>query len=180
MNSCKTTTDSIDPMPPLRILCIDDNRDVADSTVALLRIVGFDARACYSGKDALREAIAFQPIVCLIDLNMPQMDGDILAIRLKEQCGEELPILIAITAMSNEASSRRIKNAGFDMHLLKPIEPNKLLEVVDLIWQSWQRKLARHELKSITSTEDHPAASFSPHQRRLLQTAPERAAKSSN
>lgn len=72
---------------PLRVLCVDDNRDVADSTAELLRLVGFEARACYDGPTALAEAAAFLPSVCLIDLNMPGMDGDELATRLRAQAG---------------------------------------------------------------------------------------------
>jgi len=180
VNSSNIGSDAHDTMPPLRILCIDDNHDVADSTVDLLRIVGFDARACYCGSDALVEAKDFQPIVCLIDLNMPQMDGDVLAVRLREQAGEVRPILIAMTAMSNEVSSRRIKDAGFDMHLLKPIDPNKLLSVVDLIWRAWQQKLVEREINSFITMEAESAANFSQPQRSASETDQEQAAKSSS
>ena len=62
--------------PPLRVLCVDDNHDIADSEAHLLQLVGFEARACYSGAEALAEAPAFLPGVCLIDLSsMPEMDG---------------------------------------------------------------------------------------------------------
>ena len=64
-------TDTSRAVPPLRVLCVDDNRDAADSEAELLRVVGFDARACYDGPTALAEAATFRPGVCLIDLNMP-------------------------------------------------------------------------------------------------------------
>ena len=69
--------------PPLRVLCVDDNRDIADSTAELLRRVGFECRACYDGPSALVEAAAFRPSVCLIDFNMPGMDGDEVGVRLR-------------------------------------------------------------------------------------------------
>lgn len=106
-------------VPPLRVLCVDDNRDVADSSVDLLRVVGFEARACYDGPTALVEAAAFQPGVCLIDLNMPGMDGDELAVRLRAWVAGVRLVLVAVTAMSNEESCRRIRDAGFDLHLIK-------------------------------------------------------------
>ena len=125
-------------MPPLRVLCVDDNRDVADSEADLLRAVGFDARACYDGASALAEAETFLPSVCLIDLNMPGMDGDELAVRLRARSLDRPLVMVAVTAMSNEASCQRIKAAGFDMHLVKPVDPHTLLAVVDRLWHVWE------------------------------------------
>ncbi|WP_088256978.1 response regulator [Fimbriiglobus ruber] len=116
--------------PATRVLCVDDNRDVADSEADLLRIVGFVALACYSGASALSEAPAFRPTLCLIDLNMPGMDGDELAMRLRVQLQPPLR-LMAITARDDEASRARIRAAGFDLHLVKPVDPQKLLALVD-------------------------------------------------
>jgi len=115
----------------LRVLCVDDNHDIADSEVDLLNIHGFDARACYSGASALQEVAEFQPCVCLIDLNMPEMDGDELAIRLRKQEGGPPPVLVAVTARSDEESERRIREAGLDPHLVKPVDPKKLVAVVN-------------------------------------------------
>jgi two-component system, OmpR family, response regulator len=120
-----------DGVPPLRVLCVDDNRDVADSEADLLHVHGFDARACYSGASALREAAEFRPCVCLIDLNMPGMDGDELAVRLREQEGGPPPVLMAVTARDDEQSQRRIRNAGLAPHLVKPVDPNELVAVIE-------------------------------------------------
>ena len=113
----------------LRILCVDDNHDVADSEAHLLNLVGFNARACYSGATALREAAIFRPYICLIDLNMPGMDGDELAIRLRQQEGGPPPVLMAITARCDEESNRRIREAGLNPHMVKPVDPNELVAV---------------------------------------------------
>ena len=118
-----------------RMLCIDDNIDVADSTVDLLQTVGYDARACYSGASALALASSFRPGVCLIDLNMPGMDGDVLAVRLRKQYGETPIVLVAMTAMSNEESCQRIRDAGFDLHLIKPVDPRQLLAAIERMWR---------------------------------------------
>ena len=69
--------------PPLRVLAVDDHRDCADSMVLLLTAAGFEARACYDGPAALREVGAFRPGLCFLDLNMPGMDGDELAVKLR-------------------------------------------------------------------------------------------------
>jgi CheY-like chemotaxis protein len=124
-------------VPPLRVLCVDDNRDVADSSVDLLRVMGFEARACYDGPTALTEAAVFRPGVCLIDLNMPGMEGDALAVLLRAWAAGAPVVLVAVTAMSDEESNRRIRDAGFDLHLVKPVDPHNLVSVVDALWKAW-------------------------------------------
>ena len=109
---------------PIRVLCVDDNRDIADSEADLLNVMGFEARACYSGVTALREAMEFRPCVCLIDLNMPGMDGDELASRLRQQAGDSPPVLVAVTAPTTTSPARRrILAAGLEPHLVKPVDP---------------------------------------------------------
>jgi two-component system, OmpR family, response regulator len=135
-----TTSGRPDPagVPPLRVLCVDDNRDIADSEAVLLQIVGFETRACYDGPSALAEAARFLPGVCLLDLNMPGMDGDELAVRLRAQAAGTPLVLVALTAMSNEECGGRIRNAGFDLHLIKPVDPFNLVAVVDSLWRAWE------------------------------------------
>jgi CheY-like chemotaxis protein len=76
--------------------------------------------------------------VCLIDLNMPGMDGDELAVRLREQAAGRPLVLVAVTAMNNAACSARIAAAGFDLHLVKPVDPHQLLAIVDELWRAWE------------------------------------------
>jgi len=122
---------------PNRVLVVDDNHDAADSTALLLRVCGFEAQACYTGRDALEEAQGYRPHICLLDLNMPGMDGDELALRLREQSRRRRLVLVALTAMSGEECSRRIEAAGFDLHLVKPVDPFKLVELVDTVFAAW-------------------------------------------
>ncbi len=72
---------------------------------------------------------AFRPGICFIDFNMPKMDGDELARRIRSTPGWQPFLLVAVTAMSNDASRARIAAAGFQMYLVKPVEPEKLLAV---------------------------------------------------
>jgi CheY-like chemotaxis protein len=115
---------------------VDDNKDTADSEVTLLRAVGFEALACYDGPSALLAADEFRPGVCLVDLNMPGMDGDELALRLMSSPGWRPAVLVAVTAMGDEASRERTQAAGFHLHLVKPVDPRKLLEVVDALFRA--------------------------------------------
>jgi CheY-like chemotaxis protein len=117
----------------LKVLYVDDNRDVADTAAELLGLVGFDARACYSGADALAVAAEFRPSICLVDLNMPGMDGDELAGRLREQAGGRAVLFVAVTAMGAEEYRRRTREAGFEMHLVKPVDPHDLVRILDAL-----------------------------------------------
>src|SRR5438445_12273981 len=96
---------------PMKVLCVDDNKDAADSTAVLLRQAGFDARACLSGAEALAEAESFHPDVCLIDLKMPGMSGEDLAARLRERPGEP-PRCIALTGSWDIDTQHRTHNLG--------------------------------------------------------------------
>jgi CheY-like chemotaxis protein len=114
----------------LRVLCVDDNQETADSTALLLRHAGFEARACHSGPEALAVAEAFRPEVCLIDLGMPGMDGDQLATQLRRQAGGQALRCIALTGSWDIAAQHRTHNAGFEAHLVKPVDPERLVAAV--------------------------------------------------
>jgi CheY-like chemotaxis protein len=127
--------DKAEPWPPYRVLCVDDNRDCADSAALLLRVMGFESRACYDGESALALNDSFRPAICFLDLNMPGMEGDEVARRLLSADGWRPLLLVAMTAMQDEQSCARISAAGFHLHLVKPVEPGKLLKVVDALFQ---------------------------------------------
>lgn len=77
----------------------------------------------------------FRPDVCLLDLTMPGMDGDKLALRRRDQAGEWPMLLVAVTAMGGDEYRCRTKVAGFKLHLLKPVYPHDLLRVVGELWR---------------------------------------------
>ncbi len=125
------TTSSILKHRNCRVLCVDDNRDSADTEALLLQIFGFDTKVCYDGESALSTARSYLPNVCIIDLNMPGMDGDELAKRLRDESKATPPIFVALTAMNGEESRRRINEAGFQTHLVKPVDPEKFIRVIE-------------------------------------------------
>ncbi len=114
----------------VRVLCADDNRDSADTTATLLRRAGYEVRVCYDGVEALAAAAAFHPDVCVLDLNMPGLPGERLAVWIRAREGGHRPALIALTGYGREQDYRRTELAGFDTHLLKPVEPDQLLDAV--------------------------------------------------
>lgn len=110
-----------------RILCVDDNRDFADTNATLLRMAGYDVRVCYDGADGLTAAAEFHPDVCLLDLNMPGLPGEHLAVWIRARESGRRPALIALTGYGREQDIRRTELAGFDAHLVKPVAPDELL-----------------------------------------------------
>ena len=106
----------------LRVLVVDDNEDAADMLVYALASKGHQARMANDGPAALRICEEFQPSVAVLDIGLPVMDGYELAGRLREISGMEHLRLIAVTGYGQEADQRRTRAAGFDRHLVKPID----------------------------------------------------------
>ena len=114
----------------LRVLCVDDNAEAAGCSARLLEEAGCEVRACLSGPAALATAAVFCPDVCVLDILMPGMGGEELAGRLREQAGERPLRCIALTGLWDINAQHRTNNAGFDEHLVKPVEPERLVEAV--------------------------------------------------
>jgi CheY-like chemotaxis protein len=116
--------------PVLRVLCVDDHPDTADSLGVLLELVGYEAKVCYDGASALALAEEFRPDACILDLTMPGIDGVEVGRRLRERpWARNLP-LVAVTALGNDEARRRTTEAGFDLHLTKPVDPDRLANIL--------------------------------------------------
>jgi PAS domain S-box-containing protein len=107
----------------LRILVVDDNVDAADSIAMLLNMEGHDTRAVNTARAALLAVPEFQPEVVLLDIGLPEMDGYEVARRLRAQNGKGRMRLVAVTGYGQPADRRRAQAAGFDEHMVKPVEP---------------------------------------------------------
>ena len=108
--------------PPRRVLVVDDNADSATSLAMLLKFQGHEAMAVYGAKDALAQVESFQPEVALLDIGLPEMDGYELAKRLRATPELEGLRLIALTGYGQAEDRQRALAAGFDEHLVKPVD----------------------------------------------------------
>jgi CheY-like chemotaxis protein len=114
----------------VKVLCVDDNLEAVRCAAQLLQEAGCEVRMCLDGPSALELAQGFCPEVCVLDLKMPGMTGEELALRLREQAGSRPMRCIALTGLWDIESQHRTNNAGFDEHLVKPVQPERLVEVV--------------------------------------------------
>jgi CheY-like chemotaxis protein len=115
---------------PRRILVVDDNRDQAESLALLLKLMGHEVRVCFGGQEALEAAGEFRPEVMLIDIGLPGIDGHDLARRIREQPGLRDILLIAQTGWGQEDDRSRSRAAGFDYHLVKPVIPQTIQDIL--------------------------------------------------
>ncbi|MGH7779032.1 MAG: CheR family methyltransferase [Candidatus Binataceae bacterium] len=122
-------SESRTPSAPRRILIIDDNSDAADALGELLRLFGHDVEIALSGPDGLRSAAAFSPEVVFVDIAMPDMDGYEVAQQLRRQTGPQTKV-VALSGYSSDEHRRRSLEAGFDTHLVKPIDVDLLTNIL--------------------------------------------------
>ena len=114
--------------PAHRILIVEDNKDAADSLADLLQIFGYEVRVAYNGRDGVEAAHLFRPEVVLCDIGLPGADGYEVARQLRSEAGTAAARLIAITGYGAEGDREKAREAGFDQHLTKPVDPDRLLE----------------------------------------------------
>ncbi len=119
---------------PCHVLVVDDNRDAADSMAVFLELAGFDTQVELDGARALDRAAASAPDVVLLDIGLPGLDGYEVARRLRALPGGDRCLLIALTGYGQQDDRRRAHEAGFDVHLVKPADPDAVVELI----QEWR------------------------------------------
>jgi CheY-like chemotaxis protein len=112
-----------------RILVVDDNADAADTLSMILRMYGHEIRTTHDGASAVAEAAKFKPEIIFLDLGMPGIDGYETAGKLRELLGEHV-MIVALTGWGQQEDRRRTSSAGFNRHLVKPVAPSELLELI--------------------------------------------------
>jgi len=121
---------SAKPMLAKRVLVVDDNIDAATTLQLLLKSLGHETCVVYDGLQAIRMAVEFRPDIVLLDIGMPGLDGYEVARRLRVLKRERPLRIVAITGWGQEADRARSREAGFDLHLVKPVDPNTLTNVL--------------------------------------------------
>jgi CheY-like chemotaxis protein len=143
----------------LRVLVVDDYRDAADTLATLLGLWGYDCRVSNDGASALQVAEKYRPDCLILDINLPGVDGFGVARRLREHPELGSVKLVALTAYSDPTNTRRIREAGFDYHVVKPADPDeleRLLTMMDEVLRlaSQTKELAQENVALAGETRD--------------------------
>ena len=117
-------------IPSRRILVVDDNVDAADSLAMLLRVIGHDVRTAHDGPAALEAARASRPEVVLLDIGLPYMSGLDVARHLRQDFPAHDIVLVALTGYGQDEDRRRSEEAGFNGHLVKPVDFDALQSLI--------------------------------------------------
>ncbi len=113
-----------------RILVADDNTDAAESLAVVLESAGHTVRVSYDGASAVHSMGSFSPEVAILDIGMPRMDGYEAARRIRGLPQGPECVLVALSGWGQSDDKRRAREAGFDAHLTKPVDPEALLQVI--------------------------------------------------
>jgi CheY-like chemotaxis protein len=120
------------PQPRRRLLIIEDDLDQAESLHLLLDIVGYEVRVAYDGPGGIRAAQEWPPNVVVCDIRLPGLNGYDVAAQFRRSPETAHTVLVAITAYADDGTDfgRRAREAGFDNHLLKPADPELILQLL--------------------------------------------------
>ncbi|HVK99992.1 MAG TPA: response regulator [Dongiaceae bacterium] len=132
----------------LRILVADDNQDAANALATLLKIMGYQVRTANDGLQAVAEATESLPDVILMDIGMPRLNGYDACRRIRELAGGENVFLIALTGWGQDEDKQRSKEAGFNRHMLKPIDIAALQKLLSEASPSNKERPAGYHLNS--------------------------------
>ena len=118
------------PRPPRRILVVDDNRDSASTLSMILVHWGHEVRTEFDGEAAIATSEAFRPEVILLDIGLPKLDGYEVCRRISKEPWSEGITVIALTGWGQDEDKARAREAGFQHHLVKPVDFSKLQELI--------------------------------------------------
>lgn len=116
----------------LRILIVDDNKEIVSTTMELVRLMGHQCQGCHTGSQAVDRVDEYDPDVLIMDISMPEMTGWEAAKKIRERSEGARPLLIAITGQYTRGADKIVAAMnGFDYYLVKPADPKVLQALID-------------------------------------------------
>lgn len=115
----------------MKLLVVDDNRDSADSLALMLQMSGHETLTAYDGEEAVASAESFRPAAVLLDIGMPRMNGYDAARAIRSRPWGGDVVLFALTGWGQEEDRKRSREAGFNAHLVKPVEITQLMQMLE-------------------------------------------------
>jgi signal transduction histidine kinase/ActR/RegA family two-component response regulator len=127
----RSAVNAAQSLRPRRVLVVDDNQDGAESLGMMLRLWGHEAYLAFDGPGALRAVEEYRPEAVFMDIGLPEMDGYQVAKRLRERYDPQRLVLVALTGYGQDEDRRRSSEAGFNYHLVKPVDLGALETILD-------------------------------------------------
>lgn len=127
------TEDMMGPFIPRRVLVVDDNHDSAESLSTLLELMGHQTAVAHDGLEAVERAGSFRPDVILLDIGLPQMDGYEACRAIRQEAWGQGMVLVALTGWGQDEDRRKSREAGFDHHMVKPVDHIQLTRLIDAL-----------------------------------------------
>lgn len=118
---------------PLRILLVDDDVDAADMFGMLLASWGHEVVTRYDPHQAIDTAAAIQPDLVLLDIGMPRLNGYDTCREIRQSCRDRTPVMVAISGFVKREDRARSREAGFDAHMAKPVDPISLQNLLSMV-----------------------------------------------
>jgi CheY-like chemotaxis protein len=118
---------------PLRILLVDDDVDAADMFGMLLTSWGHEVVTSYDPHQAIDTAAAIQPDLVLLDIGMPRLNGYDTCKEIRRSCVDRAPLMVAISGFVKREDRERSREAGFDAHMAKPVDPASLRNLLAMV-----------------------------------------------
>ncbi len=115
---------------PVKVLVVDDDSDTVDMLKMLLDMNGGTTHAAYDGAEAVRLADILRPEIILLDIGLPKLNGYEACRQIRQHAWGRRLIIVALTGLGHDDDYARSEQSGFDMHLVKPVEPELLLTVL--------------------------------------------------
>lgn len=113
------------------VLVVDDAREVADATAAVLSLMGHNTRVAYDGRQAIAAASQARPDIVLLDLNMPAVDGFEAARSIRALYPSQPPMIVALSALTHLSSTATLEACGFDHYMTKPADVERLTAIIE-------------------------------------------------
>ena len=113
-----------------RILIVDDNRDAATSLATVLTAMTYETRTAFDGLEAMEVSSVFRPHVVLLDIGMPRLNGYEACRRMRQEPWGRKAMMVALTGWGRDEDQQRSRQAGFDFHLVKPVDPSRLFRLL--------------------------------------------------
>jgi signal transduction histidine kinase/ActR/RegA family two-component response regulator len=128
----QTAESEVSTMPcPRRVLVVDDNHDAAESLAMLLMLMGSEVKTAHNGLEALKLAADYLPELILLDIGMPVMNGYETARSIRQKAWGSKVVLVALTGWGQDEDRHKSEEAGFDLHMTKPIEPSAINRILE-------------------------------------------------